>query len=231
MHAKLQRRLRQIAVCLFWLTIAAACGAQWATPRGTTEPSATSAPPDHGEGPRTTTADTSDGASRTVRWGSSLPTGFVAALGIDMRGWNMYWEQNRTSSTASPLRQSSKTTGDVSLTPRAAARGERVDIVAGPISLNTATPSRIRRRPGDPASTSPPPTTSPTPEYDPHAEGRLQQRSQLPRRAVGLRPSYQRAVTICPATFGWESCGISSPPSPTAANRRDLMSGQGFAPM
>ena len=224
MHAKLQRRLRQIAVVAGLALIAAACGAPGGgdaeEPATTEPPPATSeAPPDTAEEtPDTTTADTSDReTSGTVKVGFISPTtGFVAALGIDMqRGWNMYWEQNGNvvdGITVETVFEDDAGDPDVALTKaRRLVEEEQVDIVAGPILANTAyAVAEYVAGQGIPSFHITAADDITQREYDPHVlrVGYSSSQTNFPAGQWAFDQGYQRAVTSCPDyAFGWESCG------------------------
>ena len=84
------------------------------------------------------------GTGGTVKVGFISPvTGFVAALGRDMRrGWEMYWQQNGAKAgdvTVQTVFEDDTGDPDVALTKaRRLVEQEQVQLVAGPILANTA---------------------------------------------------------------------------------------------
>jgi branched-chain amino acid transport system substrate-binding protein len=155
--------------------------------------------------------------SGTVKVGFISPTtGFVAALGTDMRrGWELYWEQNGAVAggvTVETVFEDDAGDPDVALTKaRRLVEEEGVQMVAGPILANTAyavadyvagqgLPSFHITGADDLTQRS----------FDPHVlrVGYTSSQSNFPAGQWAHDQGYQTAVTLCPDyAFGWESCG------------------------
>ncbi len=162
--------------------------------------------------------DPSDAASGgTVKVGFISPvTGFVAALGQDMRnGWDLYWAQHGNVAggvTVETIYEDDAGDPEVALTKaRKLVEEDGVQMTAGPILANTAyavadyvagqgLPSfhitgadDLTQRRADPLVL---------------RVGYTSSQSNFPAGQWAYDQGYRTAVTLCPDyAFGWESCG------------------------
>ena len=205
------RRFGVLAIAV--TLVATACDPGTASPpAGSGTPSPTSL---QSQAPSSPTATSAGG---TVKVGFISPTtGFVAALGTDMkRGWELYWELNGNTAggvTVDTVFEDDAGDPEVALTKaRRLVEQEDVDITAGPILANTAyavadyvgvtgravVPHHRRGRP-DPAASS---------TRWSCASGYTSSQSNFPAGQWAYDEGHRNAVTICPDyAFGWESCG------------------------
>jgi branched-chain amino acid transport system substrate-binding protein len=153
----------------------------------------------------------------TVKLGFISPvTGFVAALGTDMRrGWEMYWEQNggkAGQATVQTVFEDDTGDPEVALTKaRRLVEQEQVQLVAGPILANTAYAVAGyvagRKLPAVQMTGADDLTQR---KFDPHVlrVGYTSSQSNFPAGQAAYDEGHRTAVTICPDyAFGWESCG------------------------
>jgi branched-chain amino acid transport system substrate-binding protein len=156
-------------------------------------------------------------AEGSVKLGFISPvTGFVAALGTDMRrGWEMYWEQNGGKAgevTVQTVFEDDTGDPEVALTKaRRLVEQEQVQLVAGPILANTAYAVAGyvagRKLPAIQMSAADDLTQR---KFDPHVlrVGYTSSQSNFPAGQAAYDEGHRTAVTICPDyAFGWESCG------------------------
>lgn len=210
------KRLTRRGYALSWggsvVLALAACG-----PAATT----TTPPPPTATGPTSPSpvvaspAPTSEG--RTVKVGFISPTtGFVAALGIDMkRGWELYWELHGNTVggvTVETIFEDDTGDPDVALTKaRRLVEEERVDMTAGPILANTAyAVAEYVAGQGVPSFHISGADDLTQRRYNPLVMrvGYTSSQSNFPAGQWAYDQGYRRAVTICPDYgFGWESCG------------------------
>lgn len=153
----------------------------------------------------------------TVKVGFISPvTGFVAALGKDMRrGWEMYWEQN--GATAGGARVETVFEDDagdpeIALTKaRRLVEEEQVDLTAGPILANTAyAVAEYVSSQGLPSIHMTGADDLTQREFNPLVlrVGYTSSQSNFPAGQWAFEQGHRRAMTICPDyAFGWESCG------------------------
>jgi branched-chain amino acid transport system substrate-binding protein len=153
----------------------------------------------------------------TVKLGFISPvTGFVAALGTDMRrGWEMYWEEHggkAGDTTVQTVFEDDTGDPEVALTKaRRLVEQEQVQLVAGPILANTAYAvadyvagkelPAIQMTGADDLTQR---------KFDPHVlrVGYTSSQSNFPAGQAAYDEGHRTAVTICPDyAFGWESCG------------------------
>jgi branched-chain amino acid transport system substrate-binding protein len=153
----------------------------------------------------------------TVKLGFISPvTGFVAALGTDMRrGWELYWEQNggkAGQATVQTVFEDDTGDPEVALTKaRRLVEQEQVQLVAGPILANTAYAVAGyvagRKLPAVQMTGADDLTQR---KFDPHVlrVGYTSSQSNFPAGQAAYDEGHRTAVTICPDyAFGWESCG------------------------
>ena len=162
--------------------------------------------------------DGGDGqAGGSVKLGFISPvTGFVAALGTDMRrGWEMYWSQNggkAGDTTVETVFEDDTGDPDVALTKaRRLVEQEQVQLVAGPILANTAyaVAGYVAGR-GLPTVQMTGADDLTQRKFDPLVlrVGYTSSQSNFPAGQWAYEQGHRRAVTICPDyAFGWESCG------------------------
>ena len=162
--------------------------------------------------------DGGDGqAGGSVKLGFISPvTGFVAALGTDMRrGWEMYWSQNggkAGDTTVQTVFEDDTGDPDVALTKaRRLVEQEQVQLVAGPILANTAyaVAGYVAGR-GLPTVQMTGADDLTQRKFDPLVlrVGYTSSQSNFPAGQWAYEQGHRRAVTICPDyAFGWESCG------------------------
>jgi branched-chain amino acid transport system substrate-binding protein len=161
-----------------------------------------------------------DGGSQaggTVKLGFISPvTGFVAALGTDMRrGWEMYWSQNggkAGDTTVQTVFEDDTGDPDVALTKaRRLVEQEQVQLVAGPILANTAyAVAGYVAGKGLPTVQMTGADDLTQRKFDPHVlrVGYTSSQSNFPAGQWAYDKGHRKAVTICPDyAFGWESCG------------------------
>jgi branched-chain amino acid transport system substrate-binding protein len=158
-----------------------------------------------------------DQAGGSVKLGFISPvTGFVAALGTDMRrGWEMYWSQNggkAGDTTVQTVFEDDTGDPDVALTKaRRLVEQEQVQLVAGPILANTAyaVAGYVAGR-GLPTVQMTGADDLTQRKFDPLVlrVGYTSSQSNFPAGQWAYDQGHRRAVTICPDyAFGWESCG------------------------
>lgn len=158
-----------------------------------------------------------DQSGGTVKVGFIAPvTGFVAALGQDMRnGWDLYWTQNGTTAggvTVETIYEDDAGDPEVALTKaRKLVEEDGVQMTAGPILANTAyavadyvagqgLPSfhitgadDLTQRRANPLVL---------------RVGYTSSQSNFPAGQWAYDQGHRTAVTLCPDyAFGWESCG------------------------
>jgi branched-chain amino acid transport system substrate-binding protein len=205
------RRLGALAAIAVLAVTACGPAAQSSAPA-----SPTSGPP-QSAGPSGSAAPASAGAGGTVTVGFISPTtGFVAALGTDMkRGWDLYWELNGNTVggvTVETVYEDDAGDAEVALTKaRRLVEEVGVDITAGPILANTAyavadyvasqgVPSFHISGADDLTQRKSNPLVM--------RVGYTSSQSNFPAGEWAFEQGYQNAVTICPDYgFGWESCG------------------------
>jgi branched-chain amino acid transport system substrate-binding protein len=156
-------------------------------------------------------------AAGTVKVGFISPTtGFVAALGTDMkRGWELYWEQNGpTAGGVTVETVFEDDTGDPAVALTKAQRlveEEGVQFVAGPILANTAyAVAEYVAGAGVPTYQISGADDLTQRQFDPLVlrAGYTSSQSNFPAGQWAYDQGYRNAVTICPDYgFGWESCG------------------------
>jgi len=162
--------------------------------------------------------DTGGGeAGGTVKLGFISPvTGFVAALGTDMRrGWEMYWQQNGGKAGGVAVQTVFEDdTGDpeVALTKaRRLVEQEQVQLVAGPILANTAyAVAGYVAGKGLPTVQMTGADDLTQRKFNPLVlrVGYTSSQSNFPAGQWAYDQGHRTAVTICPDyAFGWESCG------------------------
>ena len=157
------------------------------------------------------------GAGGSVKVGFISPvTGFVAALGTDMkRGWDLYWAQNGNIAggvTVETVYEDD--TGDpaVALTKAQRLVGEEgVQFVAGPILANTAyAVADYVAGEGIPTFQISGADDLTQRQFNPLVlrVGYTSSQSNFPAGQWAYDEGYRNAVTLCPDYgFGWESCG------------------------
>jgi branched-chain amino acid transport system substrate-binding protein len=161
--------------------------------------------------------DRSGGTGGTVKLGFISPvTGFVAALGTDMRrGWEMYWQQNGGKAGDVTVQTAFEDdTGDpeVALTKaRRLVEQEQVQLVAGPILANTAyAVAGYVAGKGLPTVQMTGADDLTQRKFNPLVlrVGYTSSQSNFPAGQWAYEQGHRTAVTICPDyAFGWESCG------------------------
>ena len=153
----------------------------------------------------------------TVKLGFISPvTGFVAALGTDMRrGWEMYWQQNGGKAgdvTVQTVFEDDTGDPEVALTKaRRLVEQEQVQLVAGPILANTAyAVAGYVAGKGLPTVQMTGADDLTQRKFDPLVlrVGYTSSQSNFPAGQWAYEQGHKTAVTICPDyAFGWESCG------------------------
>jgi branched-chain amino acid transport system substrate-binding protein len=162
--------------------------------------------------------DTGGGeAGGTVKLGFISPvTGFVAALGTDMRrGWEMYWQQNGGKAgdvTVQTVFEDDTGDPEVALTKaRRLVEQEQVQLVAGPILANTAyAVAGYVAGKGLPTVQMTGADDLTQRKFNPLVlrVGYTSSQSNFPAGQWAYDQGHRTAVTICPDyAFGWESCG------------------------
>jgi len=205
------RRLGVFAV-IAALAVAACGGA--AESSAPAEPSAAPATPTAGPASE---APASAGAGGTVTVGFMSPTtGFVAALGTDMkRGWDLYWELNGNTAggaTVETVYEDDAGDPEVALTKaRRLVEEVGVDLTAGPILANTAyAVADYVAGQGVPSFHISGADDLTKRKFNPLVMrvGYTSSQSNFPAGQWAYDQGYRNAVTICPDYgFGWESCG------------------------
>ena len=195
--------------------VVTACGgaAQTSAPPASAAPPASEAP----ASAPASEAPASAGAGGTVTVGFISPTtGFVAALGTDMkRGWDLYWELNGNTAggvTVETVYEDDAGDPEVALTKARRLVDEvGVDMTAGPILANTAyavadyvagqgVPSFHISGADDLTQRQANPLVM--------RVGYTSSQSNFPAGQWAYGEGHAEAVTICPDYgFGWESCG------------------------
>ena len=160
---------------------------------------------------------TGGGTEGTVKLGFISPvTGFVAALGTDMRrGWEMYWQQNGGKAgdvTVQTVFENDTGDPEVALTKaRRLVEQEQVQLVAGPILANTAyAVAGYVAGKGLPTVQMTGADDLTQRKFDPLVlrVGYTSSQSNFPAGQWAYEQGHRSAVTICPDyAFGWESCG------------------------
>jgi branched-chain amino acid transport system substrate-binding protein len=160
---------------------------------------------------------TGGGTEGTVKLGFISPvTGFVAALGTDMRrGWEMYWQQNGGKAgdvTVQTVFEDDTGDPEVALTKaRRLVEQEQVQLVAGPILANTAyAVAGYVAGKGLPTVQMTGADDLTQRKFDPLVlrVGYTSSQSNFPAGQWAYEQGHRSAVTICPDyAFGWESCG------------------------
>jgi branched-chain amino acid transport system substrate-binding protein len=161
--------------------------------------------------------DSGGQAGGTEKLGFISPvTGFVAALGTDMRrGWEMYWSQNggkAGDTTVQTVFEDDTGDPDVALTKaRRLVEQEQVQLVAGPILANTAyAVAGYVAGKGLPTVQMTGADDLTQRKFDPLVlrVGYTSSQSNFPAGQWAYDKGHRKAVTICPDyAFGWESCG------------------------
>ena len=156
-------------------------------------------------------------AGGSVKLGFISPvTGFVAALGTDMRrGWEMYWSQNggkAGDTTVQTVFEDDTGDPDVALTKaRRLVEQQQVQLVAGPILANTAyAVAGYVAGKGLPTVQMTGADDLTQRKFDPLVlrVGYTSSQSNIPAGQWAYEQGHREAVTICPDyAFGWESCG------------------------
>jgi branched-chain amino acid transport system substrate-binding protein len=195
--------------------VVTACGGATTT----SAPPASAAPP-ASEAPASAPASeapASAGAGGTVTVGFISPTtGFVAALGTDMkRGWDLYWELNGNTAggvTVETVYEDDAGDPEVALTKaRRLVEEVGVDMTAGPILANTAyAVADYVAGQGVPTFHISGADDLTQRQANPLVMrvGYTSSQSNFPAGKWAFDQGYQEAVTICPDYgFGWESCG------------------------
>ncbi len=157
------------------------------------------------------------GTGETVTVGFISPTtGFVAALGTDMkRGWDLYWELNGNTAggvTVETVYEDDAGDPEVALTKaRRLVEEVGVDMTAGPILANTAyAVADYVGSAGVPSFHISGADDLTQRQFDPNVMrvGYTSSQSNFPAGKWAYDQGYRNAVTICPDYgFGWESCG------------------------
>lgn len=157
------------------------------------------------------------GAGGTVTVGFISPTtGFVAALGTDMkRGWELYWELNGATAggvTVETVYEDDAGDPEVALTKaRRLVEEVGVDITAGPILANTAyAVADYVGGAGVPSFHITGADDLTQRQFDPLVMrvGQTSSQSNFPAGQWAYDEGHRNALTICPDyAFGWESCG------------------------
>ena len=186
-----------------------ACGSGTASPSAV-ESQGQPSPPE-------TTTPSSEATGGTVKVGFISPTtGFVAALGTDMkRGWELFWELNGDTFggvTVETVFEDDTGDPDVALTKaRRLVEEEQVDMTAGPILANTAyAVADYVARQGIPTFHISGADDLTQRQHDPLVMrvGYTSSQSNFPAGEWAYEQGHETAVTICPDYgFGWESCG------------------------
>jgi branched-chain amino acid transport system substrate-binding protein len=183
-------------------------------------PAAESAAPPPSEAPASgpaSAAPASAGAGGTVTVGFISPTtGFVAALGTDMkRGWDLYWELNGNTAggvTVETVYEDDAGDPDIALTKaRRLVEEVGVDVTAGPILANTAyAVADYVAGQGVPSFHISGADDLTQRLFNPLVMrvGYTSSQSNFPAGQWAYDEGHREAVTICPDYgFGWESCG------------------------
>ena len=157
------------------------------------------------------------GTGGTVNLGFISPvTGFVAALGTDMRrGWEMYWQQNGGKAgdvTVQTVYEDDTGDPEVALTKaRRLVEQQQVQLVAGPILANTAyAVAGYVAGKGLPTVQMTGADDLTQRKFNPLVlrVGYTSSQSNFPAGQWAYDEGHRTAVTICPDyAFGWESCG------------------------
>ncbi len=157
------------------------------------------------------------GTGGTVKLGFISPvTGFVAALGTDMRrGWEMYWQQNGGKAgdvTVQTVYEDDTGDPEVALTKaRRLVEQQQVQLVAGPILANTAyAVAGYVAGKGLPTVQMTGADDLTQRKFNPLVlrVGYTSSQSNFPAGQWAYDQGHRTAVTICPDyAFGWESCG------------------------
>jgi len=157
------------------------------------------------------------GTGGTVKLGFISPvTGFVAALGTDMRrGWEMYWQQNGGKAgdvTVQTVYEDDTGDPEVALTKaRRLVEQQQVQLVAGPILANTAyAVAGYVAGKGLPTVQMTGADDLTQRKFNPLVlrVGYTSSQSNFPAGQWAYDEGHRTAVTICPDyAFGWESCG------------------------
>ena len=197
-------------------------------------PAAQSAAPPPSEAPASAPASeapASAGAGEPVTVGFISPTtGFVAALGTDMkRGWDLYWELNGNTAggvTVETVYEDDAGDPEVALTKaRRLVEEVGVDMTAGPILANTAyAVADYVAGQGVPSFHISGADDLTQRLFNPLVMrvGYTSSQSNFPAGQWAYDQGHQNAVTICPDYgFGWESCGgfVSGFTAPAARSR------------
>jgi branched-chain amino acid transport system substrate-binding protein len=160
-------------------------------------------------------SEAAGGGTVTVGFISPV-TGFVAALGTDMkRGWDLYWELNGDTAggaTVKTVYEDDAGDPDVALTKaKRLVEQEHVDMVAGPILANTAyAVATYVAQQGLPTLQITGADDLTQRQYDPHIlrVGYTSSQSNFPAGEWAVEQGSKTAATLCPDyAFGWESCG------------------------
>ena len=162
-------------------------------------------------------ASSSAPAGGTVKVGFISPvTGFVSALGTDMRrGWELYWQQHGPTAggvTVETVYEDDAGDPDVALTKaRRLVEEEGVQLTAGPILANTAyAVADYVSSQGIPSFHITGADDLTQRQFDPLVlrVGYTSSQSNFPAGQWAYDQGYRNAVTLCPDyAFGWESCG------------------------
>jgi branched-chain amino acid transport system substrate-binding protein len=165
----------------------------------------------------TPTPAASQAAVSSVKLGFLSPTtGFLSALGIDMRrGWELYWEQNGTSvggTTVELVFEDDTADPDVALAKaRRLVEEEQVDVMAGPITAATAyAVADYVAGQGIPSFHISGADDLTQRRFDPLVMrvGYTSSQSNFPAGQWAFDQGYKTAITVCADyAFGWESCG------------------------
>jgi branched-chain amino acid transport system substrate-binding protein len=201
------------------LTVAAAllitaCGTGTPSSAPAATPSAAATP---GESQAAPSGPPASGAGGTVTVGFISPTtGFVAALGTDMkRGWELYWELNGNTPggvTVETVYEDDAGDPEVALTKaRRLVEELGVDMTAGPILANTAyAVADYVAGQGIPSFHITGADDLTQRQFDPLVMrvGQTSSQSNFPAGKWAYDQGHRNALTICPDyAFGWESCG------------------------
>jgi len=156
-------------------------------------------------------------ATGSVKIGFISPTtGFVAALGTDMkRGWELYWQQHGTTAggvTVETVFEDDAGDPEIALTKaRRLVEEEKVDLVAGPILANTAyAVAEYVAGQGIPTLQITGADDLTQRRFDPHVlrVGYTSSQALMPGGKWAYDQGFRKAITLCPDyAFGWESCG------------------------
>ncbi|HXG39328.1 MAG TPA: ABC transporter substrate-binding protein [Candidatus Limnocylindrales bacterium] len=209
-----RQRLRGSRAIAFGSAVLLVLGA--CAPGGQATPTPASPSPSP-TGPSPAASASAPAPGGTVKVGFISPTtGFVAALGIDMkRGWELYWELHGTTAggvTVETIFEDDTGDPDVALTKaRRLVEEERVDMTAGPILANTAyAVAEYVAGQGVPSFHISGADDLTQRRHNPLVMrvGYTSSQSNFPAGQWAYDQGHRRAVTICPDYgFGWESCG------------------------